>query len=39
MHRIRSDQQYHHYLGDPLEVLMKDFPDFREEIQAFTSNK
>lgn len=22
MHRIRSDQQYHHYLGDPLEVLM-----------------
>jgi uncharacterized protein len=106
MHRIRSDQQYHHYLGDPLEVLMlfpdgtgkvvtvgsdlaagqhpqlflsgctfhtsrldagasyallastewpgveppdvehgdiealmKDFPDFREEIQAFTGNK
>ena len=106
MHRIRSDQQYHHYLGDPLEVLMlfpdgtgkvvtvgsdlaagqrpqlflpggtfhtsrldagasyallastewpgveppdvehgdiealmKDFPDFREEIQAFTPNK
>jgi predicted cupin superfamily sugar epimerase len=26
MHRIRSDQQYHHYLGDPLEVLML-FPD------------
>jgi uncharacterized protein len=22
MHRIRSDQFYHHYLGDPLEVLM-----------------
>jgi uncharacterized protein len=22
MHRIRSDQQYHHYLGDPLELLM-----------------
>src|SRR3954453_14285649 len=22
MHRIRSDQLYHHYLGDPLEVLM-----------------
>jgi predicted cupin superfamily sugar epimerase len=22
LHRIRSDQQYHHYLGDPLEVLM-----------------
>ena len=22
LHRIRSDQMYHHYLGDPLEVLM-----------------
>lgn len=22
LHRIRSDQQYHHYLGDPLELLM-----------------
>jgi uncharacterized protein len=22
MHRIRGDQLYHHYLGDPLEVLM-----------------
>jgi uncharacterized protein len=22
MHRIRSDQQYHHYFGDPLDVLM-----------------
>ena len=22
LHRIRSDQQYHHYLGDPLEVLL-----------------
>ena len=22
MHRIRSDQFYHHYMGDPLEVLM-----------------
>jgi hypothetical protein len=22
MHRIRSDQLYHHYVGDPLEVLM-----------------
>src|SRR5215204_2161339 len=21
MHRIRSDQLYHHYMGDPLEVL------------------
>jgi len=26
MHRIRSDQRYHHYLGDPLEVLML-YPD------------
>jgi predicted cupin superfamily sugar epimerase len=22
LHRIRNDQLYHHYLGDPLEVLM-----------------
>jgi uncharacterized protein len=22
LHRIRPDQMYHHYLGDPLEVLM-----------------
>ena len=22
LHRIRSDQQYHHYHGDPLELLM-----------------
>ena len=22
LHRMRSDQLYHHYLGDPLEVLM-----------------
>lgn len=22
LHRIRADQLYHHYLGDPLEVLM-----------------
>jgi predicted cupin superfamily sugar epimerase len=22
LHRIRSDQTYHHYLGDPLEVLL-----------------
>ena len=26
MHRIRSDQLYHHYLGDPLEVLAL-YPD------------
>src|SRR6266487_3096452 len=22
LHRIRNDQMYHHYLGDPLEVLL-----------------
>lgn len=22
LHRIRSDQMYHYYLGDPLEVLL-----------------
>jgi predicted cupin superfamily sugar epimerase len=22
LHRIRSDQMYHHYMGDPLEVLL-----------------
>lgn len=22
LHRIRSDQLYHHYVGDPLDVLM-----------------
>ena len=26
MHRIHSDQLYHHYMGDPLEVLML-YPD------------
>jgi uncharacterized protein len=26
MHRVLSDQQYHHYLGDPLEVLTL-YPD------------
>src|SRR5215213_9746887 len=26
MHRIRSDQLYHHYMGDSLEVLML-YPD------------
>jgi uncharacterized protein len=26
MNRIRSDQLYHHYLGDPLEVLLL-YPD------------
>jgi len=26
LHRIRADQMYHHYLGDPLEVLLL-YPD------------
>ena len=26
LHRIRSDQMYHHYSGDPLEVLLL-YPD------------
>ena len=30
LHRVRSDQMYHHYLGDPLEVLML-HPDGRGE--------
>src|ERR671910_1076264 len=31
MHRIRSDQMYHHYLGDPLEVLLL-LPDGTGEV-------
>ena len=30
LHRIRSDQMYHHYLGDPLEVLL--LPDGTGEV-------
>jgi uncharacterized protein len=26
LHRIKSDRMYHHYLGDPLEVLLL-YPD------------
>jgi predicted cupin superfamily sugar epimerase len=32
LHRIRSDQIYHHYAGDPLEVLL--FPDGAEPHRA-----
>lgn len=32
LHRIRSDQMYHHYQGDPLEVLLL-HPDGRSEVQ------
>jgi predicted cupin superfamily sugar epimerase len=32
LHRIRSDQMYHHYLGDPLEVLLL-YPDGHSEVR------
>jgi predicted cupin superfamily sugar epimerase len=31
LHRIRSDQMYHHYLGSPLEVLLLD-PEGQSEV-------
>ena len=37
MHRIRSDQLYHHYLGDPLEVLML-YPDGTGTIKTVGSD-
>ena len=33
LHRIRSDQMYHHYLGDPLGVLLL-YPGGRSEIKV-----
>jgi predicted cupin superfamily sugar epimerase len=33
LHRIRSDQMYHHYLGDPLEVLLL-YPDGKSEVRT-----
>lgn len=33
MHRIRGDQIYHHYLGDPLQVLLL-YPDGRGEVRV-----
>ncbi len=33
LHRIRSDQMYHHYLGDPLEVLLL-YPDGTSEVRV-----
>lgn len=32
LHRIRSDQMYHHYLGDPLEVVLL-LPDNTGEVR------
>jgi hypothetical protein len=31
LHRVRSDQMYHHYLGDPIEVLLL-YPDGNGEV-------
>jgi uncharacterized protein len=37
LHRIRSDQMYHHYLGDPLEVLLL-YADGRHEVKRVGSD-
>jgi predicted cupin superfamily sugar epimerase len=37
LHRIRSDQMYHHYCGDPLEVLLL-YADGRHEVKAVGSD-
>jgi predicted cupin superfamily sugar epimerase len=37
LHRIRSDQMYHHYLGDPLEVLLL-YADGRSEVRTVGSD-
>jgi uncharacterized protein len=37
MHRIRSDQLYHHYLGDSLEVLLL-YPDGKGEVVTVGSD-
>jgi uncharacterized protein len=37
LHRIRSDQMYHHYLGAPLEVLLL-YEDGRSEVRAVGGN-
>src|SRR5918997_5852833 len=37
MHRIRSDQLYHHYIGDPLEVLLL-YPDGKGEVVTVGSD-
>jgi predicted cupin superfamily sugar epimerase len=37
MHRIRSDQLYHHYLGEPLEVLLL-YPDGRGTVATVGSD-
>jgi predicted cupin superfamily sugar epimerase len=37
LHRIRSDQMYHYYLGDPLEVLLL-YADGRSEVKLVGSD-
>jgi predicted cupin superfamily sugar epimerase len=37
LHRIRSDQMYHHYLGDSLEVLLL-YEDGRSEVRVVGCN-
>ena len=37
LHRIRSDQLYHHYLGDSLEVLLL-YPDGKGEVVTVGSD-
>ncbi len=37
LHRIRPDQMYHHYLGDPLEVLLL-YPGGEGEVKVVGSN-
>jgi uncharacterized protein len=37
LHRIRSDQMYHHYLGDPLEVLLL-YSDGKSEVRVVGSD-
>ncbi|MBA4107156.1 MAG: hypothetical protein C0485_15535 [Pirellula sp.] len=33
LHRLRSDQMYHHYMGDPLQVLLL-YADGRSEVRT-----
>src|SRR3954452_71048 len=37
LHRIRSDQMYHHYVGDPLEVLLL-YPDGTSDVRIVGSD-
>ena len=37
LHRIRSDQMYHHYLGEPLDVLLL-YPDGSSEVKVVGSD-